>query len=364
LNERNGRQNNTYLQWYPYAPDTTNKKDTLVYMGRMFDIDSTVNSDQLGGYLHYVLEQGRVRIVAGVRADYFRLVRDYAASPRLGFIVKAHPLGVFTLSGGLYYQLPADLSGNLKNLMTPDPNYPFAVHPRFDELELQRNWQVVLGYERELPASNSLNIEAYFKWYDREYTLSDPDTYQYARLFTQALTNNTPFVFPEPAGEKMASGIELSLGRKQQERFFYALCYSLLTIRNNYADGKWHNDKNNVRNSLALTLGANLFKSHSVSLRICATEGRPYCKVKTDLTGVLLYDEAAGYFTERLQPTCTVNFRYNLHLFRKWGNLIVYFELWNLLNYSPVLERQKGYLNYVDVQAGGIVPMAGITADF
>ena len=363
LGERDGTRQTFLISWYPDTTDTTVKKDSVIQYNEKFDIDSSIVSDQIGGYVQYVFKQGLFKGIGGVRADYFRLLRDYCFSPRIGVSFNFDPVGVFSFSGGLYYQLPADLSGNLSDLIVPNPNYLLS-RPHFWELELSRNWQAVFGYERQLPKSHILNFEAYYKWYDREYKLLDPDTYLYEEQIWDAFDNNTPFKFPKPQGKKKAYGVELSFQKKQQKGVFYALGYSLFSVRNRYADGKWYNDVRNVRNSLALTIGTSLFKSHTLSLRLAAAEGRPYSKVVADSMGVLHYDTTAGYFTERLNPTCNLNIRYSFRFFRKWGNITGYAEIWNLLNYSPVVERYKGYYGYRDYQGNGIIPLAGFTIDF
>jgi|GEM_PF-2174500 len=363
LSNRDGTKDVWRIQWYPDTSDTSVKKDSLLRQYSPCDVDSSIISEQAGAYCQYILKQGRLKTIAGVRADYFRLLRDYAVSPRIGTSIDLDPAGAFSVSGGLYYQLPSDLSGNLSDLIVPHPDYPFQ-NPQIRELELQRNWQAVFSYERQFPLSHILTFEAYYKWYDREYTLVDPDTYLYEKKIQEAFEANTPLVFPKPRGKKKAYGLELSFQKKQQKGLFYAVGYSLFSVKNRYTDRKWYDDTKNARNTLAFTLGATLFKTHILSLRLSAAEGRPYSKAVYDSTGFFEYDTTAGYFTERLDPTCSVNLRYSFRFFKQWGNITGYLEIWNLLNYSPVVERYKGYNGYRDFSGNGLIPLAGITIDF
>lgn len=362
LANRDGRRETWSIQWHPDTTDTSVKKDTVLGQTHQFDLDSSVASEQAGGYCQYILKQGMVKTIAGVRADYFRLVRDYGISPRIGASMTIDPAGTFSLSCGLLYQLPSDLSGKLADLIVPNPNFPYR--PFFWELELQRNWQAVFSYERQFPQSHVLTFESYYKWYDREYPLVNPDTYLYEKQLSEALLNNTPFTFPKPRGKKKAYGMELSFQKKQQKGLFYAAGYSLFSVKNQYADGRWYNDIKNARNSLAFTLGVTFLKSHTLSLRLAAAEGRPYSKAIPDSFGIMQYDTTAGYYTERLDPTCSVNLRYSFRFFRHWGNITGYVEIWNVLNYSPVVERYKGYTSYRDFAGNGLIPLAGITIDF
>ncbi len=363
LGEREGTRQTIKLSWYPDTTDTSVIKDSIIQNSETFDIDSSIAGDNAGGYFQYIFKQGILKWTAGLRADYFRLLRDYSFSPRAGLSINAYSVGLFSISGGLYYQVPSDLSGNLADLIVPDPNVDFHT-PQFWEIDLQRNRQAVLGYEKQFAKSHILNFEAYYKWYDREYTLIDPDTYFYEKKLYEAIESGEPFKFPKPDGTKKACGLEISFQKKQQKGIYYAAGYSIFSIKNRYADGKWYSDSRNVRNSLALTIGANFLKLHTLSLRLAVAGGRPYSKVISDTLGILHYDSTSGFFTERLQPTCNLNLRYNFRFFRKWGNITGYLEIWNLLNYTPVVERYKGFYSYRDYQGNGIIPLAGITIDF
>jgi hypothetical protein len=157
--------------------------------------------------------------------------------------------------------------------------------------------------------------------------------------------------------------------KKQQKGFYYTVGYSLFSAEDLYANGKWYNDENNLQNTLGVTLGAEILRHHALSVRLSAAEGRPYSKARfftSSATGgeYFGYDTAAGYYTERLSPSLSVNLRYGFNFFPKWGTITGYIEIWNLLNYQPVIERRLGATGYRNVKANGIIPLAGISVEF
>jgi hypothetical protein len=338
------------------VPVTRNAVDTP------YAADSVVHDSTLGAYVQYVLSEGRLTVVGGVRADYFRLVRDFGVSPRLSATLSL-PLGSISLSAGLLYQLPADLSDRLYDLMVPDPNY-YRPKPPFWQIELQRNWQAALGFEREFAGSRIFTLETYFKWYDREYTRITPDFYQYEEEFQEALRSGEQWELSKPDGKKRVYGMELSFQKKQQKGFYYALGFSLFSAMDQYANGVWYEDENDLRTTLGLTLGAEFFRHHNISVRLTAADGRPYSVASTNAAGVFTYDSTAGYYTKRLDPSLSLNLRYGFNFFPKWGTVTGYIELWNVFNYQPVIERRLGASGYRDIRANGIIPLAGISAEF
>jgi hypothetical protein len=320
----------------------------------------------VGGYCDYVFRQGPVKVVAGFRGDYYRLLRDYGISPRCAVSCELPRIGTFAVSGGLYYQEPADLSRQVRNLIVADPNYrEWQPLPGFRDIGLQRSWQGVLSYEKQFAASRVLTVESYLKWYDREYTLADPETYRFEEDFYKAIGENRPWRLADPRGRKKAYGLELSFRKKRQRGFYYTLGYALSSVKNRYADGKWYDDANSVRNNGSLLLGLEFLKRHGVSARIYASEGKPYSKiVPSSEQGGMVYDTTAPYYSEQLDPVVSVNMRYSFRFYPRFGTITGYVEAWNLLNYKPVVMRSRGWSGYWDETALGIIPFLGLTADF
>jgi hypothetical protein len=368
LAHRLSRLSRWSLTWMPDPAAMPPLYDSVVYTDTPYVADKTVYDTAIGAYTQYVLSEGPFTLVSGIRADYFRLVRDYGISPRLSASIRMPAAGVFSVSGGLLYQLPAELSDHLYDLMVPNPNYALP-RPPFSSISLQRNWQAALGFEREFSGSRSIDIETYFKWYDREYTRVNPDRYLYEKEFEDAAAAGRPWDLARPDGKKRVYGLEVLFQKKQQKGLYYAVGYSLFSAENRYADGKWYNDVNNLRNTLGVTLGARFLRHHALSVRLSAAEGRPYSKARFftlpgNSSEYFDYDTAAGYYTERLSPSASVNLRYGFNFFPKWGTVTGYIEIWNLLNYQPVIERRLGISGYRNIRANGIIPLAGIAVEF
>jgi hypothetical protein len=352
-------QRTTY--WFPDSTDSSHVEH-WTFTDTPYVADSVVKDASAGGYLQYVFNQGPFKIIGGTRIDYFRLLRDYGISPRCAVVCNSGSAGIFSLSGGLFYQSPADLNARLYDIMTANPNSNLP-KPQFEEIELQRNWQAVLGYERELPGSRAIKAEAYYKWYDREYELIRPDYLVSNKEIEAAAENHIPLHLSPPRGKKKVYGLEILLQKHRQEGFFYTIGYSVFTLKNRYADGIWYNDVNSLQNSLGLTMGAQFNKNHEFSLRLSAGQGRPYCKITH--REVYSYDTTAVYFSQRLEPTFTVNVRYSFNLFPRWGTITGYVEAWNLFNYTPVIERViTPWEGYRDFLPNGIIPMVGISIEF
>lgn len=326
-----------------------------------YAIDSALGTMHAGGYLEFVFQQSIFKAIAGLRGDYYTLLTDYGISPRLGLSLAFPALGTFSASGGLLYQFPSEFSGLLKEIIMRSPYWPeqkVSLH----DARLQRNWQYVLGYERQIGESHLLTAETYLKWYDREYPFISPGERKYGEVVDQ----NWKWNLDDPRGEKRAYGLELSFQKKKYDKFYYSLSYSLFQVENKYTDGKWYNDEYSIRNALGVSVGTNFLKHQSVSLRIQASEGKPYTPAVYDLTrNIWKIDTTKEYFSERLDPILSFNLRYSFNIYRAWGNITGYLEVWNFLNNKPVVERYlDANYGFIDYTTNGFLPVAGFTVDF
>jgi hypothetical protein len=354
----------TTAKYWLAATDPARKDSSVMtYKNRT---DAYLYDTIAGGYCNYVFRQDKIKVVAGLRADYFRLHHEFGVSPRCAFSYGMSRAGTVTLGGGLYYQQSAelvDIYGKIRSFGIPDPESPQKV-PTLSDVKLQRSWQGVLSWEKKFEDSHSLTVETYYKWYDREYPMANPDLFQFEVDLLQAQKEDQFWRINAPRGRKKAYGLELFFQRHQEHKFSYAVGYSLFSVQQKYADLSWYNDPNNVRNNVIVTLGYELFKRNTISIRALANEGRRYCKGMVDQYGLMYYDTSTSYFTERLDPMVSVSLRYNFGFLSRFGTIAGYVELWNVLNYSPVIERKIVWWGYWDHKDNGIVPLVGLTADF
>jgi hypothetical protein len=333
--------------------------------------DSILDIASAGGYAEYILEAGPIKTIAGLRSDYYDVITDYGISPRLGFRFNGNRLGEFSLSAGLYYQFPADFSGLIRTLIANDPNSGFTDEVPLGEARLQRNWQTVLGYELFLGKSHSMTIETYYKWYDREYPFITPGERQYYTSGYNPVRQSQDYFtwkLSDPDGKKRSYGLELMFQKKQYTNFYYSGAYSIFNIENKYTNGKWYHDEMDVGQVLNLSVGTNVFKHHGFALRAQIANGRRYTPViYNQLTRQFDLDYTEEYCSRHLPVNASLNFRYTFKSFLAWGNITGYIEVMNLLNYTIVVERYfdpYSESGYRDFKCNGILPVAGITADF
>jgi hypothetical protein len=242
-----------------------------------------------------------------------------------------------------------------------NPNYGEFDTP-LNEVRLQRNWQGVVRYERQFGQYHLLTFESYYKLYDREYPFIGPDYRRYYDYSGDSLI----WLFDKADGKKIAYGLEVLFRKGRFDRFYYAFSYSLFTVKNRYVNGNWYNDENNIRSTAGLTLGSNFAKNHGLSFRLAVAGGRPYSAITSSgPDNDFEYDTTKGFYSEQLDPIVTASLRYSFTLNRKWGNLTGYLEIWNLFNQTPVAERYyNGSSGYRDFKPNGILPLAGLKADF
>jgi hypothetical protein len=330
-----------------------------------FDRDSVEESYEISGYGQYIFEQNIFKMIAGLRGDYYRMFRDYAFSPRLAFSWNLGNAGIFSLSSGMYYQPHAELNSILFSFLVPDPNGN-SRSLRLHELELQRNMQIVLGYEKYLPLAHYLSAEIYYKHYDREYAFITPDDRDY--IDNTSFDPNW-FNMNKPEGEKRVYGVELLFQKKQYKSLYYSFAYSMFFAENKYTNGKYYLDENAMGNTFSSIIGFNFFKYHGVALRFSAMQGRPHCDyilIGEENRKTAVFDPAKDFYSSRFDPMFSFNLRYSFNVSWSKANLSFYLECLNLLNLTPTIDRYFRYSRqeFNEDKVNGFVPIGGFTIDF
>ena len=126
--------------------------------------EDTLNSFQGALWVEDAVSLGRrVRLVPGLRADYFAYNSELTLSPRLTGVFRADTFTTWTAGVGVYYQAPTyrELRG--------DPLQGDSTGRDLDgDIASPRSVQAVLGFERFFPARRfSLRAEAYAKQFSR-----------------------------------------------------------------------------------------------------------------------------------------------------------------------------------------------------
>jgi hypothetical protein len=283
-------------------------------------------------------------------------------------VANAGKAGTFSVSGGLFHQVHSSFDDIIGEYFLPNPNVWWFREKDINlyELELQRNKQIVLGYEKHFNDLHTFSTEFYYKLYDREYSPVDPDEKAY---FEVAPYDTSRDHLKEPSGKKKVYGFEMVFQKKKYDAFYYFFSYSLSTAENKYTNGKYYTDENNFRNVFSCVLGTNFLKHHGLSVRFSAMQGRPYSKqivVDNGNFKEAIYDTTVDYYSERFAPVFLLSARYNFMRYKKWGNFTGYVEVINILNRETVIDREfdgsTGKFEYITTN--GIVPLVGLTVDF
>lgn len=314
---------------------------------RLTAVEDRQNGDrtgeQAGVFAQYVLSARLVKLVAGIRADYYTLLKRYGISPRIAVAMRPRAIGEFSLSGGLYQHYPTYLT--FADFTT--------ISKRPADFALQRNWQGVAGYNRKLWKTHTLTIESFFKWYDRELLHATPEEPELPSVVSQT-------------GKKSATGVEVQLAKAPATGFHYSLGYSYALAKERYADGKWYADESSIGHALHCTAGFTL-ASHGITGSLNISEGRPYTPkivVGTPIPYQEAFDGRVGYNSRRRDPMLSANVRYSLTLYRSWGTVGAYLDLMNALNRRPVIDDRFNGTGFDEVTVFGFLPIGGISVSF
>jgi hypothetical protein len=223
-----------------------------------------------------------------------------------------------------------------------------------EDFTLQRCWQGGIGYEKPFRQSGLVKTEAYIKWYDREYPYWYPEQAHFADSI-QEIDGKEQWRLISPHGKKRAFGLEVSLKQKPSDRFFYNMSASFASVRDQYINGLWYNDKNDVQAASTLILGSSIGKYQRISVRFSASQGRPYTTSSFDST---------EYYTKRFDPVYSVNVRYGIDYQGKRMGFSAYLEALNVLNQTSFVYQEYYQGEYMNRRMNGILPLAGVTVSF
>jgi hypothetical protein len=343
-----------------------NGPDTVVIRQEPLHKTTAFYGLEPGAFLDYKVSGTLLAFTAGLRADYYDLLDDIAISPRVSLSVNPHGIGAFAVGMGLYHQFPTEMpSLTFANLPFNVPADSAAAKERelLRQARPQRCWQSSLGYNKFVWRDNELRIETYYKWYDREYDFVSPDI---LRNFERDEHGNLSL--RKQDGKRRAFGIESSLDNRDAHYLFYSIGGSLFDIKNRYDDGSWQNDWTDVGYTYSFSLGTRFLGSHSISLSLQGSGGRPFCP-KTVVADCInrkfaVYDGETTWFSRHLERLLTTNMRY---AFTRRGSKVRtegFIEVLNVLDYTPTLEYKWSGNRFVEVKPFKITPIVGATVNW
>jgi hypothetical protein len=314
-------------------------------------------------------EWGMLRGMVGVRGDYFRLLDDFAASPRLSFSLRPGMAGVFTGSVGLYHQFPTELPFQVFDFYywvfpnTSRDSLQHAEKTLLRQAQPERCWQTSVGYDKFLWHSIETRLEAYYKWYYHDYHFLGPGSQEVFYWNTEG-----HLALQKQNGNRRVYGMELSIGNQDYKSFFYSLSASLFDVKNRYTDGKWYDDWTAVRYTYSVALGACFFRDHTLSFSVQGSGGRPYCPLLIALDCIdrpyLIYDPGVSYYAARMDNLIATNMKYSFT--KRIGRFGIgsFIEVLNLLDYKPALEYQFNGVGFTEIKPFGFTPVIGCTVQW
>lgn len=325
-----------------------------------------VDTKQSGGFIQpaaYVEAEAtptsRLRLVSGVRVDYFNLDRQLDVSPRISARYDILPdFPKTTLKGGVGFYM--------------QPPQPYEVIPPIGspDLESQRSIQTSLGVEQQITKQIDASVEGFYK-----------DLYDQV-VQTPSATGST--VTDTNLGTGYVVGAEVLLKYKPDSRFFGWLAYTLSRSTRRDGPGQplqlFQYDQPHILTVLGSykigrgwEIGARfrLVSGNLVTPNVC-NPASPSCNPNrvnalfNAASGTYTPIPVAGPYSERLPLFQQLDIRVDKTWRFKTWKLTSYLDVQNVYNYGNVEAISYSY-NYTSRQyvAGlPILPSLGLRADF
>lgn len=266
----------------------------------------------------------------GIYGQFYTLNNDFSIEPRIGFKWEASPLATFSLGSGLHSQLQPrqvyfyEVDGVLVN----------------KNLEMNRSWQTMLGYNQKLGTGMHLKTEVYYQWLFNIPVI--PDIPEESILnFGDDYNNDWDYIFVNE-GTGCNYGIEITF-----EKFFDRNYYFLLTA--SLYDSKYKGYDNVKRNTkFAGNYAFNgLFGYEwkmrkrglfSLNIKMAYVGGKRYVPLSVNTTNKGYdYDYTQAYanrlpdyFRVDLNVNMKTNFkRWSVELFAEVNNITNHQNIWN-----------------------------------
>lgn len=163
------------------------KFQTFNEVGRKIGLDEFVT--EVGAYASYRLVTTRVVLQPSLRVQYYPSVNTFSPEPRLGLKINASDKIRIKMSGGRFSQnfTSASSDKDIVNLFNGLLSAPSNVQENFITENgksktikngVQTAWHAIAGFEFDVIKNLSINIEGYFKWFDRLSNINQNKIYE------------------------------------------------------------------------------------------------------------------------------------------------------------------------------------------
>ena len=301
----------------------------------------------------------RARITAGLRADYFDLIKDkMAVAPRLNATVPLSEKLNLNGSIGRYYQSPSLIW--------------LVSHPSNRSLAFISVDQFVVGVDYSLREDARVTLEAYRKNYTN-YPASLVRTFL-VQANTGAGYGGSDDGFASfgidpliSSGGGFAQGLEFLI----QKKLSSIPCYGTVSVsynRTEFAALDGVSRPGTFDQTWIINLGGGYVVSErwEFSAKFRYATGRPYTPYFYDSNLWMYVQRAQDYNAARIEANHSLDVRAD----RRWNfgawNLVTYLDLQNVYNRKPIdiprFNQRTGQFEQTD--AIGLLPSIGITAEF
>ncbi len=306
-------------------------------------------------YVQYSQQLDRLRVTAGVRADYFNAITNSSAfSPRITASYALDEITNLTCSAGRYHQAPAMI------WLVSNP----AVNAHLEHIRVD---QLVAGWDRLLRNDVKLSLEAYYKDYGK-YPVSLTRPYL-VMANTGAGFGGAEEGFASYGTDPLASigtgrsrGVEFFLQKKSSDVPYYGLVSISYNVAEFTAlDGIERPGSFDQRWIVNVGGGYIFNERWEAGMKFRYATGRPYTPFNADGT-----QDPALYNTERI----VANHSLDVRLDRRWmfigWSFIAYVDIQNIYNRKPVdVPRYNQELKQTEqLSSIGILPSIGLSAEF
>ena len=281
----------------------------------------SVNS---GAFMNYQYSLSpKIKLVAGLRGDYYDYNENLNISPRLSMSYKINPVITLKAAWGNYYQ----------NL----PIFLLSQNEEFKELKSVKSTHFVAGMDWMLNQDTKFSVEIYNKDYSNcpldpsdpyLFVVDDGRHMNYFRSYPE-LTDN---------GKANSRGIELLLQKKMAKDFYGMISGTIFQSQYKDFTGKW---RDRVYDNKFLFSAVGGYKPNAkweFSTKWTYAGGVPY----TPFNQQLSIEMNAGIIDQnkindsRMDDYHSLNLRVDRRFYFNKSSLILYFSVWNAYNRENV----------------------------
>jgi hypothetical protein len=293
----------------------------------------------------------KINFNAGFRIDYLDLMKNgFSISPRAGISYRFLPLTTLNLNVGLYSQQPEFLwllsGSNSKTL--------FNINAK----------EAILGIEHFFAYDIRANIEGYVKYYS-DYPISVYDPYY---IFI-----NISGIYPNFLGDAVSegkgyfAGLDFTLQKKNPGPGFYGtlnVSYNKSAFKATL--GGYQPSGFDYGKQVTLISGYRLKSNFIFGFRLKYSDGRPYTPYdieRSQIIGSGSFD-MSQYNKARMPYYLRLDARIDKDINIGKTELIVYVEVWNLLDRKNVYEYSWSGINVETIHHWSRVPILGLSFQF